>query len=279
MKLRVLVKRNKLLVGMILLFLSLLIPTTVLAFVGGNTSVGMAFIVHSNPYIGMSGVHGQWWVGSNAPLAGAGDINNLKAIPTDITMSLKWTKAVGYTSTVIQYSTSSQPVTPSDGINVYNGTGNNYKQTGLTAGTTYYYTAWGYTGSAYSADATADKIMMTTTAGGSIGDVLPTPPAVIPDAPSSKGWFAGLQPFSGFVQGFENAWGMATDTMPFTIGVLILLVVGILIYLKTKSPFVAIVADFAVDLGLVALGLLSPYTIGVVLAFGLGIWALENIWI
>ena len=102
---------------------------------------------------------------------------------------------------------------------------------------------------------------------------------IVPQAPSSKGWFAGLQPFSGFVQGFENAWGMATDTMPFTIGVLILLVVGILIYLKTKSPFVAIVADFAVDLGLVALGLLSPYTIGVVLAFGLGIWALENIWI
>ena len=49
-----------------LLFLGLLIPTVVLATVGGNTFIGMQNIVHSNLYIG-TGLHGQWWVGFNVP--------------------------------------------------------------------------------------------------------------------------------------------------------------------------------------------------------------------
>jgi len=66
MKALALVKRNKILVGIMLLFLGLLIPTVVLATVGGNTFIGMQNIVHSNLYIG-TGLHGQWWVGFNVP--------------------------------------------------------------------------------------------------------------------------------------------------------------------------------------------------------------------
>ena len=66
MKALVLVRRNKILAGMMLLFLGLLIPTVVLATVGGNTFIGMQNIVHSNLYIG-TGLHGQWWVGFNVP--------------------------------------------------------------------------------------------------------------------------------------------------------------------------------------------------------------------
>jgi hypothetical protein len=217
-------------------------------------------------------------------------ITNFKATYSDDSsseISLNWSRAVGYDQTFIRQSATGYPTSPTggDGITVYPvGTSVHAISIivkGLTPGTTYYYTAWGYDSatSTYSADGTAPNAMLTTTAGAGAADILPTPVISTPVAPSSGGWLAGLQPFSGFVQGFENAWGMATNTMPFTIGVLILLVVGVGVYLKTKSPFIAIVADFAVDLGLVALGLLSPYTIGVVLAFGLGIWALENIWI
>ena len=66
MKALVLVKRNKILVGIMLLFLGLLIPAVALATVGGNTFIGMQNIVHSNLYIG-TGLHGQWWVGFNVP--------------------------------------------------------------------------------------------------------------------------------------------------------------------------------------------------------------------
>jgi hypothetical protein len=214
-------------------------------------------------------------------------ITEFRAIPTDTTMSLIWVRANGYTYTVIQCSTTGFPATTADGTRIYSGVGNSYIQKDvdpnatplvpLTAGTTYYYSAWGYDGANYSTNVA--NAMMTTTASAGTSDVLPTPIQPTPTEPSSSGWFSGLQPFSGFMQGFEQSWGMATDTIPFTFGILILLVVGIGIYLKTKSPFIAIVADFAVDFGLIGLGLLSGYTVAVVLAFGLGVWALENIWI
>ena len=211
-------------------------------------------------------------------LAIPSDVTNLKGIPTDTTMSLTWVKGSGST-TVIRYSTTAYPATPADGTSVYSGAGISYKQTGLIAGTTYYYTAWSYDGVNYSPDVTAATLLMTTTAGTSAGSTLPTPTQATPTAPSSTGWFAGLQPFSGLIQDFGSSWGMASNMMPFTLGIIILLAVGILIYLRTKSPFVAICADFILDFGLVLMGLLSPFTIAVVLVFGLGIWALENTWI
>jgi len=207
-------------------------------------------------------------------------VTNLKAIPFPTTMSLSWVRAVGYSQTVIRYSTTTYPATIADGTLVYSGTGINYIQTGLTAGTTYYYTAWGYNGATYTSDASAAKVLMTTIVGTvPASTTIPTPSQPTPSAPSSTNWFAGLQPFSGFIKGFETSWGMNTDTMPFTIGIIILLVVGVGLYLKTKSPLIAIVADFVVDFGLIAMGLLSTWTVGVVIAFGLGVWALENIWI
>ena len=66
MKAMALVKRNKILVWMLVLFLSLLIPTVVLALVGGNNFIGMSGVTHSNLYIGMGG-HGAWWIGFNVP--------------------------------------------------------------------------------------------------------------------------------------------------------------------------------------------------------------------
>jgi hypothetical protein len=219
---------------------------------------------------------------ASAVLAGTGDINNFKAIPTDTTMSLKWSKstASGYTSTWIEVSTVSQPLVPSDGTNIYSGTGSSYQQTGLTAGVTYYYTAWGYDGFGYTPNASAATILMTTLAGVvNTSTDIPVPNQPSPTAPSSANWFTTFQPFSGIVQNFEQSWGMATDTMQFSMGILILLFVGIFLYIKTKSSFIAIAGDFVVDFGLIALGLLSPFTAGVVIAFGLGIWGLENIWI
>lgn len=227
--------------------------------------------------------NGQVSIGGSVPIIIGGNptvssnVTNLQAIPADTSITLNWSIATGSSSTIIRYSTTTYPTTYTSGTSAYSGNGVKYVLTGLTTGTTYYFSAWGFDGTNYSS--ASDTVVVTTTAGATAGGVLPTPPYVTPTAPSSTGWFAGLQPFSGFVQGFEQSWGMATDTMPFTFGILILLVAGIGIYLKTKSPFVAIVADFAIDLGLIALGLFSPYTIGVVLAFGAGVWALVNIWI
>lgn len=220
------------------------------------------------------------------PVFAAAYVTGFSAIPTDTTMSLKWVKATGgYQYTLIRQSTTDYPVSPTggDGTTVYpDGVSTGAISVivkGLVAGTTYYYTAWGYDGATYTADGTAAHVLMTTTAGAGTSDVLPTPPYTAPAEPSSTGWFTGLQPFSGFVAGFEEAWGMKSTMMPFTLGIIILLATGIGIYITTKSPLIAIVGDFTVDFGLIAMGLLSPYTLAVVLAFGLGVWGLENIWI
>ena len=218
-------------------------------------------------------------------LATSLDITGFKAFYTDKSdtqVSLLWVKS-SYARTIIRYSTTSYPATIADGTSVFTlgySLITSYIQTGLTAGTTYYYSAWGWDGGInYSPDVA--NVMITTTANSGTSDVLPTPPVQTPTAiPTTPlAWFDGLQPFSGFVLTFEQSWGMQTNEMPFTMGILILLAVGIGLYLKTHSPLVAIVADFVVDFGLIALGLLSPYTIAVVLAFGLGVWALENVWI
>jgi hypothetical protein len=205
-------------------------------------------------------------------------IQYLACIPYSTSISLTWHKANNSTKTLINYSTSTYPVSPSSDTQAYFGSGLSYKLTGLTAGTTYYFSAWGYDGTNYSS--VAYNAVMTTLAGDlNSSDSLPVPVQPTPVAPSSSSWFNNLQPFSGIIQNFEKSWGMATDTMQFTTGIIILLLTGIFLYIKTKSSFIAIGADFVVDFALIAMHLLSPYTVGVCIAFGLGIWGLENIWI
>jgi len=58
---------------------------------------------------------------------------------------LSWTKGTGANNTRIQRKTGSYPTSISDGTNVYNGTSTQCEDTGLAAGTTYYYRSWSFT--------------------------------------------------------------------------------------------------------------------------------------
>lgn len=72
------------------------------------------------------------------------------------TIDLTWTKGNGSTYTVIRRSTGSYPTSPDSGTAVYSGVGTSTTDTGLTAGTTYYYRAWARDGSDNYSSGTAD---------------------------------------------------------------------------------------------------------------------------
>ena len=59
-------------------------------------------------------------------------------------IDLTWSKSPDGDYTVIRYSTTGYPTSPSEGILIYNNTGSSYSHTGLTVGTKYYYSAWAY---------------------------------------------------------------------------------------------------------------------------------------
>jgi hypothetical protein len=137
----------------------------------GGTEVVAAgtYIVGSQPYYDISGLvittsysYSVKIINSTAVTAyggietftttsGISDSASMTAIPTATTISLAWVKGAGSQYTLVRYSPSNNPTSIADGTLAYLGTGNSYTLTGLTPGTTYYFSAWGKTGALYSA--------------------------------------------------------------------------------------------------------------------------------
>lgn len=86
---------------------------------------------------------------------------------TSTTATLTWTPVVGAT-TIIQYSNTNYPSSPSIGTNIYNGSGSTITQTGMTTGMRYYYSAWSYANGIYSAASVPATVVPST-------DTLPAP--------------------------------------------------------------------------------------------------------
>jgi len=63
---------------------------------------------------------------------------------SDSSISLSWTKGDGADKTVIVRKTEDYPANVTDGTVIYNDTGTSYTDSGLSAGTKYYYRAWSY---------------------------------------------------------------------------------------------------------------------------------------
>lgn len=74
------------------------------------------------------------------------NVSNFRATPGDGQITLSWENPPDsdFAGVRIQRSTSSYPLTKDDGQNVYDGKGTTFKDTGLTNGIRYYYTAFSY---------------------------------------------------------------------------------------------------------------------------------------
>jgi hypothetical protein len=107
--------------------------------------------------------------GTFTTTSGIAEPTNLVAIPSATTISLIWTKGVGSVYTLVRYSTGTYPTGVGIGTAVPLTTGGSTSVTGLTAGTTYYFSAWGMAAGVYSSNYTT---VLCTTLAASI--IIPT---------------------------------------------------------------------------------------------------------
>lgn len=220
-------------------------------------------------------------------LAVPGNVSNLKANPSDTSMILTWTPAPSSNSTVIYYSTNTYPTAVGSGTLAYNGTGIQCIVSGLTVGTVYYFSAWGYDG-AYSpipANWAMNTLPITLPSG---GEETPVPVIPVPTIPSSSNATANitgfnLEPFSSIIRYFitNNATSPGGLGMPennawesMAIGVIVM--GGIGTYTKQKNFFIAYFVVFILTCFFIGLQLVQWYLAPIEIAVGAGVWALER---
>lgn len=91
---------------------------------------------------------------------------NFRAVPYSTSVELSWIKGSGAAQTMIRYSFDAYPADETDGIQLYEGARSSYTHTGLSPGTTIYYTAFSESGGEYSS---GTDVMITTLAAGAAG--------------------------------------------------------------------------------------------------------------
>lgn len=187
-----------------------------------------------------------------------------KGIPTGVSVALQWTKGTGTTNTLVNRKLGSYPASITDGVRVYFDTETSTVDTGLSAGTTYYYKAWGESGGTYS---TGNATLMVTTLAATAGG------AELPVPPTPNMWYqspdhttmANFPLYDMINWGFE-CFGMPLGTGWFLIAITLTVIAGILAYtinhnlvLATVATGVAIVIFSVVKL--MPLWLIVPYVV------------------
>ncbi len=199
----------------------------------------------------------------------------LSARPYAITVSLSWTTGAGSPGTMSRYKVgTSAPTTTADGTLVCMTTNAYYSQTGLTAGTTYSYSAWGYSGITYSG--TYSTTMITTLAADAAGITYPTPP-------SSSEWIQAPStakvsnlPFAGFLADIATAYAMPLSTVWIIAAVFLSVAGGLYAYSKNQMIIIALAGMNGVLVVFIVLGILSQWMVIVGLIIALGIIVLTS---
>lgn len=206
-----------------------------------------------------------------------GNVSNLKGIPTNTTISLTWTEGSSATDTLVRFSTTTYPATTADGTQIYLGTNNHYLHQSLTAGTTYYYSAWGKNGGDYSV--TAAHLVMTTASTSEIsgGDVVPTPAFPAEWNQNASGTkLAKFEPFYSLVNSFVASWGMPAGVGWLGIWLIGTVILSLIVYVKVKEIFIALaVSELLLFFG-VPLVIVPAWMLVIPIVVGLGVWSIER---
>ena len=202
---------------------------------------------------------------------GIADMTQFVGYPDVDNISLDWLKAVGADNTLIRYRTDTYPTTTADGTEVYNSTGTFYIHSGLTGGTTYYYSAWGESAGAFSAN---EINLVMTTSDDVIGEVLPTgtSPSSLFQSPDET-FLANLQPFYSVINGLADTFGMPRGNAWLGLSLLFVMVCGLGLYIAFRAPALSLFVMALVMALLVTLHVLPSFMLVLVALLGLGGWA------
>jgi hypothetical protein len=218
-------------------------------------------------------------------LAAVGNVTNLVANPaTSESIVLTWTPASGSASTVIRYRTDTYPNAYSDGTSAYSGSGYQCEVGDLTAGTTYYFSAWGYDGASYSGSPA--KVAMNTLAvdiptgsAGTPSPIIPIP--TLPESALQEPDISGLrfEPFTSIFAYFNNSeggLGMPIANAYETLVTFGIVAAGLVVYIKQRSFFVAYFVVMGMTVVAILLDLNQGMLLGIEVVIGLGVWAVER---
>lgn len=209
-------------------------------------------------------------------------ITDFTGIAYSTEIKLSWIPAESSNTTVIRYSTTTYPAGVGDGTSAYNETGSYVTVTGLTAGTTYYFSAWGYDGTDYSA--TYAGLVLSTISATSENTTIPyTDPTIPAEAyqdPDISGW--SIDPIDKILDYFADepyahgGLGMPTKNLVMFLAGVAVTFVGLGTYVKWRSFFsswfiVLILSSFAASIEV-----MQWIVVGFLLLVGAGVWAVEN---
>jgi hypothetical protein len=194
---------------------------------------------------------------------------NIFCSPHSTSIDLSWTKGGNTSQTHIRWKTGGYPTDISDGTGLTNQSSGSYTQTGLTAGTSYYYRMWGIDGGAVSA--TNSTLMCTTLAPSANASSL-APPV------DPANWVGAIDdsnladlPIYGIGNEIADTTSIPHATFWMWTSMGLLVIVGVIVYGRTKNIFLTVLI---VSVMMIALGALHVVPMAVVAIFLLGVFAM-----
>jgi len=199
---------------------------------------------------------------------------DFKAFPETTSVAFSWTSGAGSSQTLVRYKPDAYAENITQGIQIYLGTLNSCEHTGLSSGTTGFYSAWGKSSDNYSDDY---AMVIATTLG--------APTAVAePDAPTMPtGWFQATDytkfsafPLYPFLNNFADALPMPRNTFWFLLGIMLCAFAGLLVLGASKSGTVTMIV-LAASVGLLSgVALLPRFMFAFVVLFLIGAWQFRH---
>lgn len=206
------------------------------------------------------------------------DVTIFYGYPSVTSIGLNWAIPSGASQVMVRVGSITYPTTYMEGTLVVQSSIGDYDYTGLTGGTTYYFSIWGLSGGTYS---TGYKTLAVTTlgttnevSGGSTiaAPVIPTNWVQTPDASG----LSKLEPIYTAVNEVLTEMAIPNGNGWMIGAYIIIAIAGLGLLFKTHSAFGTVILVFLLMAGASAVHIIPGWSMLLLIPFAAGAWALEK---